>query len=100
PNRALPRHRRVSVYKRLRKIRFVRRGVIFLRGESLTFRYVALHLFAAVPVQTVPGVKQIERCAEQRIDSFCAGTSQGMTASFHPLPWSMRQVICRELELL
>src|SRR4029077_13551625 len=83
-----------------RRITVVRSGVIFLRGELLARHQIALHLFAAVPVQPVPGVKQIERWAEQRIDSFRARTSQRMTASFHPLLWGMRQIIWRELECL
>src|SRR6202035_3026830 len=54
PNRAVPRHRRVSVYKRLREIRFVRRGVIFLRSEPLAFLYVTRHLLAAATIQPMP----------------------------------------------
>src|SRR5882724_1326092 len=83
-----------------RRMTGARRSIILLRRELLAPHYIALHLLAAVPVEPVPGVKQIQRCAEQRIDSFCACTSQRMTASFHPLLWWMRQIICRELECL
>src|SRR5437762_14122397 len=103
-NRAAPRDVRATIAEHsgkacpefARRITIVWSGVIFLRGELLARHQIALHLFAAAPVQPVPGVKQIQRCAEQRIDSFCACTSQEMTASFHPLLWWMRQIICRE----
>src|SRR6516164_932020 len=59
-----------------RKMTAARHSIILLRRELLAAHHISLHLFTAVPVQPVPGVKQIQRCAEQRIDSFCAGTSQ------------------------
>src|SRR6266403_1926923 len=107
-DRAAPRDLRTTIAKYsgkacpevTRRMTAVRHSIILLRRELLAPHQITLHLFAAVPVQPVPGVKQIQRCAEQRIDSFCARTSQRMTASFHPLLWWMRQIICRELECL
>ena len=98
-----------------------------MRGQLLAFGDVALHFTTAARVQPMPRLKQVHRCAHERIDSFRSHTpepvilseakrsrriprtygqvpprdpsiSLGMTDVSHAFWWRVGQVIRRELK--